>query len=54
MIGLDENASTYVLAAENFEKTVQSVLTDLGVQNVPSEAPLATDALVQTSTGALV
>ncbi|KAE8646121.1 nuclear-pore anchor isoform X2 [Cucumis sativus] len=51
VIGLDENASTYVLAAENFEKTVQSVLTDLGVQNVPSEAPLATDALVQTSTG---
>ncbi|XP_050941525.1 nuclear-pore anchor-like isoform X2 [Cucumis melo] len=51
VIGLDENASTYVLAAENFEKTVQSVLTDLGVQNVPSEVSLATDALVQTSTG---
>lgn len=54
VIGLDELASTYVLAAENFEKTVQSVLTDLGAQNVPSEVSLVADAVVQTSTGALV
>ncbi|XP_038887700.1 nuclear-pore anchor isoform X2 [Benincasa hispida] len=51
VIGLDELASTYILAAENFEKTVQSVLTDLGAQNVPSEVSLVTDASVQTSTG---
>ncbi|CAK9308499.1 unnamed protein product [Citrullus colocynthis] len=51
VIGLDELASTYVLAAENFEKTVQSVLTDLGAQNVPSEVSLVADVLVQTSTG---
>ncbi|XP_022142171.1 nuclear-pore anchor isoform X2 [Momordica charantia] len=50
-IGLDDLASTYVLAVENFEKTVQSVLTDLGAQNVPSEVSVATDALLQTSTG---
>ncbi|XP_022969371.1 nuclear-pore anchor isoform X2 [Cucurbita maxima] len=50
-IGLDDLASTYVLAAENFEKTVQSVLTDLGAQNATSEVSLVTDALVQSSTG---
>ena len=50
---LDDRASAYFLACENYERVAQSTLNDLGAGGAPADTPVA-DAPLATTSGSFL